>query len=395
MIDIQKALDLVLSQKQFYGAEEVPLTEAVGRFLAEDIFTDRDAPPFDRVMMDGIAIQLKDINDPLRPNYPIQGIQAAGAPQMTLKAPDHCLEVMTGAILPLGTDTVIPYEEVEIKDGTAYVKIKKAIKRFVHRKGSDSPNGALVLQKGKKIHPGDIGILATVGKSRVVVAKFPTIAIISTGDELVEIDEKPLAHQIRKSNVYNLWASLLQEGIHAERHHIIDDHGVLQTQLKILIQKFDVLLLSGGVSMGKFDHLPTVFEELGVQKLFHRVAQRPGKPFWFGYHKEFNTKIFAYPGNPVSTYVNHLFYFQQWLHASLGQTLQMEHKELGEDIPANPNLARFVSVKIDPVTGNVVPFSHNGSGDLFSLAETDGFLLLPQREKEYQKGERLLFLAIR
>ncbi|MBD8487993.1 molybdopterin molybdotransferase MoeA [Echinicola sp. CAU 1574] len=395
MINIQKALDLVLSQKQFYGAEEVPLTEAVGRFLAEDIFTDRDAPPFDRVMMDGIAIQLKDLNDPLRPNYPIQGIQAAGAPQMTLKAPDHCLEVMTGAILPQGTDTVIPYEEVEIKEGTAYVKIEKAIKRFVHGQGSDSPKGTLVLQKGKKIHPGDIGILATVGKSRVEVAKVPTLAIISTGDELIEIDEKPLAHQIRKSNVYNLWASLLQEGIHAERHHIIDDQKVLQTQLKILVQKFDVLLLSGGVSMGKFDYLPTVFENLGVQKLFHRVAQRPGKPFWFGYHEEFNTKIFAYPGNPVSTYVNHLFYFKQWLYASLGNSWTFETKELGEEMPGCPNLARFISVNLNSENGRVLPLNHNGSGDLFSLAQTAGFLLLPQREGVYRKGERFSFITIR
>lgn len=395
MITIQEALDLVLSQKQSYGIEEIQLTKAVGRFLAEDIFTDRDAPPFDRVMMDGIAIHLADLQDSLNPNYPIQGIQAAGSPQMSLMDATHCLEVMTGAILPINANTIIPYEEIKIKDGKAHLNIEKAAKRFIHYQGSDSKKGEKVLEKGKRINTGDIGILATVGQAKVKVAKLPKAAIISTGDELVNVDQNPLAHQIRKSNVYSLWASLHQDGINAEMHHILDDKEALREKLSALVKDFDVLLLSGGVSKGKFDHIPEIMEELGVQKLFHRIAQRPGKPFWFGQHKEFNTKIFAYPGNPVSTYVNHLFYFKQWLHASLGNGWKFATRELGEEIPSNPKLARFISVNLNPENGKAFPINHNGSGDLFSLAKTDGFLLLPQREGDYRKGERFSFIAIR
>ncbi|UCS95249.1 molybdopterin molybdotransferase MoeA [Echinicola marina] len=394
MITIQEALDLVLSQKQSYGIEEVLLTEAVGRFLAEDIFADRDAPPFDRVMMDGIAISLPDLHEPLSTNYTIQGTQAAGAPQMTLADTSHCLEVMTGAILPINADTIIPYEEIEIKDGKAHVHIEKVSKRFIHYQASDSKKGEKVLEKGKKINVADLGILSTVGKAKINVAKLPSAAIISTGDELVDVDQPPLPHQIRKSNVYSLWASLKQEGITAEMHHIIDDKDALRIKLGQLVRDFDILLLSGGVSKGKFDHIPEILNELGVQKLFHRIAQRPGKPFWFGVHKDYNTKIFAYPGNPVSTYVNHLFYFKQWLHSSLGKAWAFEIKELGEEIPGSPHLAKFISVRLSPTNGKVLPLNHNGSGDLFSLAQTDGFLLLPQREDSYQKGEKFQFIAI-
>ncbi|QDH79199.1 molybdopterin molybdotransferase MoeA [Echinicola soli] len=395
MITITEALKSVLSQRQSYGTEEIKLSEATGRFLAEDIFTDRDAPPFDRIMMDGIAIQLGDIDNSFKPSYPIQGIQAAGTPRMTLQTPKHCLEVMTGAILPVGADTIIPYEEIEIKDGNAHPRLGKAAKRFIHYRGSDSKKGQKIISKGKLITAADIGILATVGKANVSVSKLPSVAIISTGDELVEVDQTPLPHQIRKSNIYTLWSSLAMEGIQAKMHHINDNKEALRKKLTTLINDFDVLLLSGGVSKGKFDHIPDVLDELGVHKLFHRVAQRPGKPFWFGHHPEKDTKVFAYPGNPVSTYVNHLFYFQQWLHASLGTPLILEIKELGNDIPGNPSLSRFVSVQLDPETGKAIPFSHNGSGDLFSLTKTDGFLLLPQRDGDFMAGEQLAFLGVK
>ncbi|GGF50341.1 molybdopterin molybdotransferase MoeA [Echinicola rosea] len=395
MITINEALQSVLSQQQSYGTEDIKLSATTGRFLAEDIFTDLDAPPFDRVMMDGIAIRLGNLDNPLKPSYTVQGIQSAGTPQMELMDADHCLEVMTGAILPVGADTIIPYEEIEIKDGNAHIQLEKASKRYIHNRGSDSKKGEKIISKGKLITAADIGILATVGKATVSVAKLPSVAIISTGDELVDVNQTPLPHQIRKSNVYTLWSALVKEGILSKMYHINDDKEALENTLSKLIDTYDVLLLSGGVSKGKFDHIPAVLSDLGVHKHFHRVAQRPGKPFWFGHHPEKGTKVFAYPGNPVSTYVNHLFYFQQWLHASMGTPLQLEVKALGEKIPGNPNLSRFVSVRIDAKTGHAFPFSHNGSGDLFSLSKTDGFLLLPQRDGDFLEGEQLEFLCIR
>lgn len=395
MIPIHEALQQVLKQRSTYGTEKISLLEAKGRFLAEDIFTDRDAPPFDRVMMDGIAIQHKDLDEPPAASYKIQGIQAAGSPQLSLQEETYCLEIMTGAILPHQADTIIPYEEVEIKEGRAYIQAPKLAKRFIHYKGSDSKKGELILSKGKKITAADIGLLATVGKSTVSVAKLPKVAIISTGDELVEVDQEPQAHQIRKSNAYTLWAGLMEEGITGKLYHINDDKEALRQSLAALLEEFDVLLLSGGVSKGKFDHIPEILHELGVEKSFHRVAQRPGKPFWFGAHQSLNTKVFAYPGNPVSTYVNHFYYFQQWLYASLGKDIALSRVELAQSIPSNPALALFVSVRLDPKSGAAKALNHNGSGDLFSLAQTEGFVLLPARGTDYMPGEKVDFLALK
>lgn len=387
MIDVQEALKIVLSEGKDYGTEQIPLMDAVGRFLAEDVTTDRDSPPFDRIMMDGIAIRLGALENELQPSYPIQGIQAAGSPQMTLQDKNHCLEVMTGAILPVNADSIIPYEEVRIENGTAYIHLKKLQKSHIHYQGSDSKKGNQILLKGKKINAGDIGILATFGKTSVRVFKQPQVAIISTGDELINVDEKPEKHQIRKSNVYSLWAGLIKEGITPDIFHITDDKKALHDQLSLLLKDYDVLLLSGGVSNGKYDLVPDVLNELSLEKLFHRVAQRPGKPFWFGKHVSLQTKVFAFPGNLLATFVGYHYYFRQWLYQSLGGHLQFASKALSINWPASPHISPFISVQIDWETGKAVPLSNNGSGDLFSLAQTDGFLLLPKRDMDYLKGE--------
>ncbi len=394
MIDIQVALSHVLQSSQSYGQENVTLMESVGRFLAEDIHADRDAPPFDRVTMDGIAIHLGDLENQPVASYPIQGIQAAGLPQMTLEDPKNCIEVMTGAIMPENADTVIPYEEVKIKDGRAIINLEKIVKRNIHYRGSDSKQGALIIGKGKKINAADIGVLATIGKTTVKVAKLPRVAIISTGDELVNVNEVPQKHQIRKSNVYSLWAGLLQDCISPEMFHITDDMLELEGKLERLLKDFDVLLLSGGVSRGKYDLIPEVLDKLGVQKSFHRVAQRPGKPFWFGFHQELNAKVFAFPGNPLATYVGYHFYFRQWLHQSLGEKLQFSLCTLGKSLPGNPKISQFVPVQINKENGEAVPIRNNGSGDLFSLSQTEAFLLVQRREEAYQAGEKFMLVEI-
>ncbi|MDN3669648.1 molybdopterin molybdotransferase MoeA [Echinicola jeungdonensis] len=394
MIDIQEALSQVLESSQNYGQEKVPLMESVGRFLAEDIHTDRDAPPFDRVTMDGIAIQLGDLENQPLGSYPIQGIQAAGLPQMTLENRKHCIEVMTGAIMPKNADTVIPYEEVEIQDGQAKINLEKIAKRNIHYRGSDSRQGEKIIANGKKINAADIGVLATVGKITVKVSNLPDVAIISTGDELVNVDETPQEHQIRKSNVYSLWAGLMKDGIKPEMFHITDDKTELEDKLKGLLKDFDVLLLSGGVSKGKYDMIPEVLDDLGVQKSFHRVAQKPGKPFWFGFHKELNSKVFAFPGNPLATYVGYQFYFRQWLHQSLGEKLQFNVCTLGKSLPGNPKISQFVPVQINKKNGEAMPIKNNGSGDLFSLSQTEAFLLVPRREGENQAGEKFQLIEM-
>ncbi|MDO6811743.1 molybdopterin molybdotransferase MoeA [Tenacibaculum soleae] len=402
MISVQKAKNIILSKTQDFGTEEIPFIQSVGRILKEDIVADRDFPPFNRVAMDGIAINFSYFKKGQR-NFNIEGIQPAGSEQLTMQKSENCIEVMTGAVLPNNCDTVIRYEDVIINNGIATITVDIIKdKQNIHVKGSDKTQGQLLIHKNIVISPAEIGVLATVGKSMIKVAKQPKVMIISTGDELVEVDENPLAHQIRRSNVYTLVALLKELNIFSETAHITDDKTILKEKINNYLQQYDVLLFSGAVSKGKFDFLPEVLSELGVKKLFHKVAQRPGKPFWFGtsdalniseqhvyQNKKNKTVAFAFPGNPVSTFVNCLVYFYPWLKKSIGISSEEKTAILTEDVNFKPNLTYFLQVKIENTNGQVfaTPIRGNGSGDLASLTKADGFLELPKTTKnEFKQG---------
>jgi molybdopterin molybdotransferase len=395
MISVQEALQIILENTQDFGVEEVPFLESIGRVLKEDIVADRDFPPFNRVAMDGIAINQRYFEYGIR-DFKVEGIQPAGSPQETLENTAHCYEVMTGAVLPENTDTVIRYEDVEIDTLMATVKLDAVEKgKNIHTQGKDRKQGDLLIPKNKQITAAEIGVIATVGKATVNVAKNPKVMIVSTGDELVEVNQIPEAHQIRRSNSFTLVALLERFHINAATAHITDDKEQLKETIRTYLKKYDVLLFSGAVSKGKFDFLPEVLEELNVEKLFHRVAQRPGKPFWYG---AVNGKsVFAFPGNPVSTYVNCLAYFYPWYAKSVGIELKEETVILGEDVFFKPNLTYFLQVKIEINYGHLVafPVKGNGSGDLASLTEADGFIQLPKEQTEFKKGETYFFLRYR
>ena len=346
MISSQKALEIILDQAEDFGVEEIPFTRALNRVLKEEIVADRDFPPFDRVSMDGIAFD-SDTFDKGTRNFPVESLQAAGSKQLNLKNSENCIEVMTGAILPKNTNTVIRYEDIELKNGIATIKIETIIKgQNIHQKGLDRRIGDILIRKNTLISPAEAGVLATVGKKAVQVAKTPRVMVISTGDELVEVDEIPAAYQIRRSNVYTLVSLLKRLEISADNDHIIDDKAQLKDRIKEYLDTYDVLLFSGAVSKGKYDHLPDILEELGVEKLFHRVAQRPGKPFWYG--KKNKVSVFAFPGNPVSTFVGCLKYFYPWYQKSVGIAYNHKGKAiLSEDFEFKPELTYFLQVKLD------------------------------------------------
>ena len=395
MISVEEALEIVLSIPGNYGIEKVPLQHAFNRFLAADIYSDRDAPPFDRVMMDGIAIDSSVLSDNQKDSFFIEGIQAAGDIQKVLNNKYNCLEVMTGAILPQNTDTIVPYEDIEIIDNNAHLKKSVVPKTYIHLKGSDHKKAILALPKSKRLNAADIGLLASVGISLVPVLKMPKIAIVATGNELVEVDAVPENHQIRMSNVYALQAALNADGIASTIFHLIDDEVILLKQLSSIVYEYDVVLISGGVSKGKYDFVPVILDKLGVQKLFHQVAQRPGKPFWFGHQPLQNTHVFALPGNPVSTFVCYQFYFRHWLFASFGNQLKHPLIQLSGTTTANNNLSLFIPVVINNTGNEVTIVSNNGSGDLFSLANIDGFILVPKGADTYIDKSFFPFLAIR
>jgi len=394
MISFQEARQIVLDSTKDFGELVVPLTEAVGHVLAEDVVTDRDFPPFDRAMKDGIAIQLKN-GTPQR-QYTIQGIAAAGSPQQQLTSATHCVEIMTGAIVPEGADTVIMYEQLTIKDGVASLLEPVQLGQDIHYQGSDEPLGKKILSSGTLLSAAEIGVLASVGKSEVRVKRKPKVVLFSTGDELVPITQKPLPHQIRRSNAHTLKAALSNWGITADMQHVKDDRSAIEGALKAALATHDCILLSGGVSKGKYDHLPEVLHALGVHKEFHRVAQRPGKPFWFGQHKESNTTIFGFPGNPTSTFVNFHLYFVPWSRSCLGFEFSLATVYLEEHYENKSDLTRFELVKVRIAEGRLVArlVHGNGSGDLTSLVHANGFVQI-EPDQTMRPGEQVPFIPTR
>ncbi|WP_438976577.1 molybdopterin molybdotransferase MoeA [Polaribacter sp.] len=395
MISVEEAKHIILNSTQDFGIEEIPFIKSVGRILKETIVADRDFPPFNRVSMDGIAIDFNAFQKGQRA-FKVEGIQPAGSPQISLQNSENCIEVMTGAVLPKNTNAVIRYEDVEIKNGVARIIINEVFDfQNIHEKGKDRKVGETLIEKNTIISAAEIGVFATVGKSTIKVAKQPKIMILSTGDELVAVNDKPEEHQIRRSNVFTLVAALEHLKIESETSHITDDKPILRQKIAQFLNDYDVLLCSGAVSKGKFDFLPEVFDELGVEKRFHRVAQRPGKPFWMG---ETNAcKVFAFPGNPISTFVNCLAYFYPWYYKSVGVKTKEETAILTEDVTFKPNLTYFLQVKLSDKFGHILatPIKGNGSGDLASLVNADAFIQLPNDKTEFKTGENYPIIRYR
>lgn len=398
MITVEQADQLIASTHKDFGIQEVPLTKSLGRILRQEIYADRDFPPYPRITMDGIAINYHTFDKGIR-TFPIEAVAAAGQAQQKLNDKANALEVMTGAVLPEGADTVIRYEDVQIENGVAQITIDDIkAKQSVHQQGSDHKKGEALVKKGIRISPAEIGVAATVGCTHLKVSRLPKIAIISTGDELVELHEMPLPHQIRKSNVYQLESALQQNGIAAERVHLRDNWEEVLNKMEKLLAQNDVLIISGGVSKGKFDYLPKALEELNVQQHFHRVAQRPGKPLWFGSTSS-DTVVFALPGNPVSSLVGMYRYVLPWLQRNLQQSQMIEQSAcLTNDISFLPSLTYFAPVKIhfsDDGQLFATPSLGNGSGDLANLLKADGFLELPEGKDLYKMKERYRFYRFR
>ena len=394
MITFDEAYKNVLQHTLDLGVETVELLRSNGRVLAEDVLADRDFPPFDRATKDGIAINYAAIARGVA-GFRIEAIVSAGMPQQKLNDTNNCIEIMTGAVIPENADTVIMYEHLDIKDGVATLRNQVTNGQDIHRKGSDVISGTVLLDKNLRIGAAEIGVLAAVGKSEVMVKRLPKVCVISTGNELVEVSERPLPHQIRKSNTISLFAALQKQHIEAEQIHLQDDKESIHKELTHILKTYDVVMLSGGVSKGKFDFIPEVMESLKVKKIFHRVAQRPGKPFWFGTQEAQKTVVFSFPGNPVSTFANYHIYFLPWLR----KTLSLQHNEiqvlLEESIEVKSPLTRFMQVKLENNKGVLwaIKVRENGSGDLTSLAHSDGFICLRPCETAYKKGEPVVFIS--
>ena len=395
MISFETALQKVLEQVQNYGTEKIHLSKSENRVLGESVYADRDFPPFDRATKDGIAINSKTLERGER-FFETENIAQAGAPQLELKNSWKCIEIMTGALVPKQTDTVIMYEHLHRKNN-GFELVQEATKgQNIHYQGSDVTAGTELLRPNLRLTAAEVGALASVGKKEVMVKSVPRIAVIATGDELVDVDKKPLPFQIRKTNSHSLQSLLKKQGSASNCYHLKDDKKALGSSLKEYLQKYDVLLLSGGVSKGKYDFLPETLTALGVEQLFHKVAQRPGKPFWFGIHKTERTVVFAFPGNPVSTFVNFHVYFEPWLDQTLGVNTSRFSVILEEAIQNTTPLTLFKGVKLSLKSGSLYarPISTTGSGDVIGLTKIDGFIQLAPKAT-FEQGREMPFIPTR
>lgn len=371
--------------------ESLPLVQCAGAVLREHVYGERDQPPFDRVAMDGIAVDSTAVRGGTR-RLRVQAMQAAGDAPLTLANGQHCIEIMTGAMLPTGCDAVIPVEQISLADGFAQLGegVKAEPWTNVHRRGSDSQQGALLLRAGGRLNAPEIAVAAGAGMPRIRVSAQPTIIVVSTGNELVEPGAPIEAHQVRRSNAYGIVTALRQRGfLRLADDHLVDDLAVLRQRLRVHLDTHDVLILSGGVSAGRLDFVPRALGELGVRQVFHKIAQRPGKPMWFGIAPS-GTAVFALPGNPVSTLVCLARYVVPALYAAMGQAAQpVEKIALAAPIDVKAPLAFFMPVQLSIDEWGrawAKPAPTNGSGDFTSLTGTDGFVELPPGPNTYPKG---------
>lgn len=368
MINPTKAIEIINQNIFLPKIVSIPLEKSIDFQLAEDLFADRDFPPFDRVMMDGIATQNTESKE-----WILEKTVFAGQEQTKLHDPNACIEIMTGSPLPVGCTAVIPKEEIEfIKSGdqiiAKFIGQNIAKSQFIHQKGADLKEKSLLIAKNTKITTLEIALAATIGKSKLPVFQKPTIALISTGDELVPVDQVPLPHQIRSSNIPMLSATLEAKGFQTEQKHIPDSKELLQTEIEKSLHSNDVLILSGGVSAGKKDFIPDVLKDLGFDCHFHKIAQKPGKPIWFGTRKKDQKTIFALPGNPISTFICFNVYVMPFLEK---QEIRLFETKVSNAKPNNKDLDFWLPAKWiqKGIEAEILP--NNGSGDLVNWKEAE------------------------
>ena len=377
LISVTQAENIIRQHLTTAAVEIVPLSKAQGRYLREDILADRPLPPFDRVMMDGIAIAHASFASG-NTRFPITGTQAAGTPALTLENADSCIEVMTGCVLPHGCDCIIPIEHIDLSDNTArlHSDASPQAQQHIHSAGSDTAAGEILLNSGQVLNAAELAIAASCGATHLKVSALPRILIITTGDELVAPEVTPLPHQIRRSHATALEALITGMKLgKVESLHIADDPLALKDTITEALPAHDILIFTGGISKGKYDYVAPVLTELLGSPHFHGIAQRPGKPMAFWKNPN-SPLVFAMPGNPVSV----MACAARYLIPSLVEILS-GRSPTPQQIPATgsfhcpSHFTGLVPCRINNGRIQLVPPSN--SGNFLALAATDGIAQLP------------------
>ncbi|HEY2381313.1 MAG TPA: gephyrin-like molybdotransferase Glp [Terriglobia bacterium] len=403
MLPIERGLEIVMStaaaknRPDRMPAEPVALLDSMHRILREDILSDEDSPRFDKATRDGFAVRFEDLLE-VPAELTVIGESRAGAGSGVHVDRGCCCEIMTGAPFPDGANAVVMVEHTE-RLSPDKVRIRKTVRKNegLLRRGAEVRKGERILQAGRMIGVADLGLLAGAGKSKVLVSARPRVAVIATGDELVEVDETPKPGQIRNSNTYTICAQVKDAG--AEPVLL----GIGRDNMEDLREKIerglrhDILLVSGGVSMGKYDLVESVFAEFGVEVLFDKVAMKPGKPTVFGHRAE--TFVFGLPGNPISTMVAFQVFVRP-LILSLLKAADTKPKVLEAklEVPANcdPERASLVPalVRFDAGQYWIRTAPWKGSSDLAGLARANALILIPRREGNLEPGDTAQFLSM-
>lgn len=391
MISVDEAQQIVLKKVKKLPMKKVRLENALGLCLAESIKSDLDMPPYNRSAMDGYAVIAKNTAKAPVDLAVIENIRAGYKPMKKIGR-KQAAKIMTGSVVPEGADAVVKVEETISIDDDRKVRILKGTKKGVNiaKKGEDLKSGQIILRIGTRIRPQEVGILAAVGANIVNVFASPSIGIISTGDELVGIDRKPKPWQIRNSNSYSMAAQARQIVGDVEILGMANDN---KEEIRKLIRKGlkkDILILSGGVSMGECDFVGDVLEEFGVKKFFEKVALRPGKPTVFG--KMGDKIIFGLPGNPVSTLVTFELFVRPCIKKMMGYTSCesfIMYAELEVDIKSKKKRREYRPALLNREydTFTVSPIDWHGSGDLFSTTKANCLLIIKESTDKLNAGD--------
>ena len=395
MLSVNQATQRIRAAVRPLGAELATIDNTAGRFLASDVVAGRNLPPHDNSAMDGFAVRAADLPATL----PVAGTIAAGdAPGAGLE-PGTVWRIMTGAPVPSGADAVVIREEVDDRGDRAELANPAQPGQNIRHAGEDVASGERVLATGTQLGPGEIGLLAALGHATVPVGKRPRVAVMSTGDELVGVDVTPRPGQIVNSNAYALGAQIREAGGEPILCGIApDDREILVSMLGQALSA-DVLVTSGGVSVGEFDHVKAAFDRAGVAMDFWKVAMKPGKPLAFGVTDR-GVPVFGLPGNPVSSMVVFELFVRPALLAMQGAaTIDRPRIEvvLGQTYKKSPGRAHYLRARLvrhrDAVLAE--PLTKQGSGMLSSMVDVDALVEIGRDETEVVDGTRVSAILLR
>jgi molybdopterin molybdotransferase len=391
MISVEEALGILLSNLPEHKIEEIPFQSALGRILAENLVATCDIPPFDRSAMDGYAVLSADVqHTPVE--LSLAGESRAGEGMLGRLKPGEAIAIMTGAPVPEGADCVQMVELSELSGDGKKVTILRQIQAHdnIAPRGSEARAGEIVLDVGHRLGPAEIAVMATFGYRQVKVYRIPSVAILATGDELVELEQTPEPDQIRNSNAYCLAGQLRYMDVKADYLGIAkDDKDVLRQKMLQGLER-DVLIITGGVSMGEYDFVQDVFHDLGLEILFSKVAIKPGKPTVFARRGE--KLVFGLPGNPISALIT----FECFVRPALGRLCGMKHPELprmmGEllaDMKQTPGRTAFLPAWVtwQEDGWKVQPLQWKSSADIIGFTKANAAFIFPKNRDSLRRGE--------